>query len=121
MSFFGSVQQAERPAAGEYVDGVWTEGELEAFSFIGTIQPLAGKDYDRLPEGRRERASYVVITKTQLRGIDEAGEVNADRVLAFGAWCEVLSVEPWQSGILPHYRAIIQRMNDQPVEEEEAP
>lgn len=121
MSFFGSLQSARRPGTGQYVNGVWQDGAWQTFSFNGTIQPLTGKDYDRLPEGRRETAAYAVFTRAVLRGLDSTQ--NPDQVLCFGAWCEVLSVEPWQSGILPHYRAIVQRKNDQtavdPPEEEE--
>ena len=113
MSFFGSLQSARRPSAGQYIAGVWQNGAWASFTFVGTIQPLSGQEYDKLPEGRRETAAYSVITTTALRGLDST--VNPDHVLAFGDWCEVVRVEPWQSGILPHYRCIVQRLNDQTV------
>lgn len=117
MSFFGVPQTARRRAAGTYADGLWVEGIWEALDVVGTIQPLSGKEMDSLPEGRRERASYVLITTTPMRGVEPG--TNPDEVLAFGAWCEVYKCEPWQSGILPHYRCILQKLNDPPAENPE--
>lgn len=115
MSFFGTPQTARRRSAGTWVDGEWQEGAWEAFTLIGTIQPLSGKEMDRLPEGRRERASYTLYTTTAMRGVDTVAQTNPDEVLAFGRWCEVFKAEPWQSGILPHYRCILQQLNDEPI------
>lgn len=121
MSFFGRLQQARRRPVGEYIDGIWTEGDWSAFTFIGTIQPLTGKQFDRLPEERRERAGYNVFTATALRSLEDGA--NPDQVYAFGRWHEVVAVEPWQNGILPHYKAIIQQvldpLPDNPPPEEE--
>ncbi len=113
MSFFGQDRQARRRLAGTYTNGRWVEGEYETFTFNGSVQPLTGKAMDALPEGRRERASYTVYTETLLRGVESG--TNPDEVFVFGAWHEVFRVEPWQNGILPHYRAIIQKLNDAPL------
>ena len=110
MSFFGTTRTARRRLAGAYTLGRWVEGAYESFTFKGSVQPLTGKALDALPEGRRERASYVVYTATPLKSVE--ADTNPDEVYVFGAWHEVFRVEPWQNGILPHYKAIIQKLND---------
>lgn len=124
MSFFGRPQTVRRRGAGEYVNGFWVENtEFEAIPVRGSIQPMNGEDMQSLPEGRRTKAGYKLYTKTELRTASEG--VNPDEVFLFGEWYEVFHVEPWQNGILPHYKCFLQKLNDPPVEpseeEEEGP
>ena len=97
---------ASRKSAGAYVDGVWVEGSETAFTFYGSIQPLIGKDMLSLPEGRRNRETYLIYTSTQLMSVDVDGQENPDIIVINGNDFEIINVESWQNGIYNHYKAI---------------
>jgi len=88
------------------VNGAWVEGAETAFTFYGSKQPLSGKDMLSLPEGRRDRESYLIYTSTQLMSADINGQENPDLIVIDGNDFEIINVEPWQNGIYNHYKAI---------------
>lgn len=97
-----------RFGAGSYVSGVWVEGVPEAISLTASVLPTSGKELQFLPEGRRERASLTLYTSFELRASGPG--VNADLVEIDGEQWEVVRVEAWRNGILPHTKAIVQRV-----------
>jgi hypothetical protein len=52
--------------AGAYVDGVWVPGAPTTRTVEGSVQPLAGAELERLPEGLRERATLKLYTAADL-------------------------------------------------------
>ncbi|HEU4402346.1 MAG TPA: hypothetical protein VFT43_09590 [Candidatus Polarisedimenticolia bacterium] len=100
-----------RPAPGAYVDGVYAAGAPSTFAVRASVQPLRGRELEALPEGRRSRAAYRVYTDTLLRTVDDA---NPDRIALFGEAYEVIAIEHWQNGILPHYKAVLSKLDHAP-------
>ena len=103
---FRKLRSAVRKAAGTHVDGTWVEGVETAFTFYGSLQPLTGKDMLSLPEGRRDRETYLIYTSTELMAVDVNNQVNPDIVTINGNEFEIIQVEPWQNGIYNHYKAV---------------
>lgn len=99
---FNSALTIVRPGAGAYVSGVWVPGATGNIGIQGSIQPASGKDLQLLPEGRRVEAAYAVYTVSQV--------LLGDRTTIQGEAYEALAVQPWQNGVLPHYKAVFTKM-----------
>jgi hypothetical protein len=96
-----------RKAPGQYVNGYWQEGAGELFQIKASVQPMRGTEMEMLPEGRRQSQAVKLYTNTQLQTVDDS---NPDTLQAFGSSYEVLSVEPWQSNVLSHYKVTAVRV-----------
>ncbi len=95
-----------RWAADSYdTNGVLVKGATSTLSVLACVQPLTGRDLQRLPEGRRTREGKAVYTATALRV-----EPVADRISIDGETYEVESVRVWyDSGA--YYRAVALKVN----------
>lgn len=102
----------ERYDAPSNVDGVWVRGSSTTTTFTGSLQPLTGRELERLPEGLRTRASSTLITApdVQLRTVDLANQRQADVVIsASGRRFEVIRVEDWtaHAAATAHWRYVL--------------
>lgn len=115
MSAFDAFRQSvtiRRRTAGEYVDGRWIEGAETVLTIKASVQPAKDSDMQMLPEGRRFMSSFRLYTDTELRSSEEHG-ANCDiAALPFGDH-EIVAVMPWGNGIIPHFKAIAQRVQPQ--------
>lgn len=105
MSSFRSPFTITRKSAGSYVNGKWVEGSTSTFTIQASVQPLRGEEIQLLPEGRRNSQAVRIYTDTQLY-VKTDEQTNPDKLTAFGESYEVLSVEPWQSNVINHYKCI---------------
>jgi len=96
-----------RKVAGTYVNGLWVEGGFTNITILASVQPLNGEQLEMLPEGRRTTQSVKIYTDTKLQTVTSA---NPDILLAFGDEFEVITVEPWQSNVISHYKCIAQKL-----------
>lgn len=96
-----------RPAAGSYVNGVWVEGAVTQSFFEASVQPLAGKEIELLPEERRNTESYKLFTDTELLTVNTSSRRNADIITIDGRNFEVYSVKSWQNTIINHYEVVV--------------
>ena len=104
MAFSAFERQIDghRKTGGSYVNGDWVEAVPTDISVMSSVQPSPNKDLMLLPEGRREGGAYSLYSTSELR--------NGDVYFLYGDAYEVLAVEVWQNGILPHYKAVAARM-----------
>lgn len=105
-TFRGTILGTRIKTAGGYVNGEWVDGETEAISLEGSKQPLRPDEIQILPEGRREFQAYKIYTDFQLQISDKTTGINADILAINGEAFEVISVEPFQSDVVSHYKAI---------------
>jgi hypothetical protein len=103
VSLFRTQFSVSRPT-GSFVKGKWVVGVPSSLTIWATVQPLKGMDLQLVPEGRRNSQAVKVYTKTQLQ-IGQ-GTTNADILNAFGLHFEIITVEPWQSHVIDHYKCI---------------
>jgi hypothetical protein len=112
-----------RPGGAYDTNGRWTEGSSAPFTIEGSVQPIRARDLESLPEGRRAGAAFRVYTDTRLRTVDDKAQKNPDRltfrVPSFDTTAplltyEVIAVFEWQNGIVPHYKAIVSLLEQDP-------
>lgn len=88
------------------INGRWT-GESESdIALWASVQPATAQDLLTLEEGRRNRASFVLFTDTELNTFNEQ---NPHRIQLFGEEYEVVGRANWQNEILSHYRVLVQK------------
>lgn len=73
--------------------------------FSASVQPLTGRDVERLPEGLRDKEARVVFTTADLRPANPAAGTLGDRVTFDGREFEVQSSEAWAE--LGNYRRCV--------------
>ena len=93
-----------RRRSGSLVKGVWTPGPVESGTFVGSVQPVKGKDLDLLPIGRRDTGSMKVYSNTPLAVSVEGGDTPGDIVVWQGRQWEVVAELPYQNDLIPHYK-----------------
>lgn len=99
-----------RKNPGAYVDGRWVEGGETLIVILASIQPTTGEEMLSIPEGRRDRKTYALFTKTPVEVIHGVNNsTNPDQVEIYGERYEVTRVEVWQNnpsvfGIVNHYK-----------------
>jgi len=107
MSGFRAARIVKRKFGGQYLEGVWVEGTETEMTLILGIQPASPEVILNLPEGRKTRPTFVVFCDDEL--MPQSDDGRGDVVVSEYGNLEVFSVEAWQSGIIPHYKAIAQR------------
>ena len=107
---FRKVVPVERRAAGAYVAGLWTPGEVDpAFvSVVASVQPATREDLQRLPEGQRIVGAYKLFTDTRL--LLARQDQSGDRVQIGGDWYLVTAEEVWDNNVIPHYAYLATRI-----------
>lgn len=98
-------------AGGEYVAGEWTNGTPVRADISASVQPARGGDLELVPEGRRHEKSYRLYTTSTFT--DTPGS-QPDRVLLFGEEYEVVHSQRWDSGLIPHVKAIAVKLDKAP-------
>ncbi len=108
MSSFRTLFQFKRPENGYWSQGRFVQDTNPAtIEIYASCQPASGQDMQSLPEGRRNKEAYVLYTATELFTADVKTKRSADQVKIGQYWYEVVKVGPFQSGVIPHYRAIV--------------
>lgn len=103
MSSFRSPFIITRKEPGAYNNGEWVEGAYTAAVINASVQPVRGLEMEMLPEGRRNTQSVKIYTNVKLNTVEDK---NPDHLQAFGYDFEILSVEPWASNVINHYKCI---------------
>ncbi len=100
-----------RPLAPTLTQGRVVPGAAQTpFATSGSMQPLSGRDLQRLPEGDRATEQLWYYTKATLLTSDVATGRVADLVNVGGVSYEVQTVEDW-SASGNYYRARLSKVN----------
>jgi hypothetical protein len=105
MSSFRKAVTITKRTTGTLVDGIYTDGAGVTSVIQASIQPAGDSDVQTLPEGRRERKAFRLYTITDLVSLQESE--NPDRATLFGEEYEVVTKNPWQNGVIPHFKYIV--------------
>lgn len=73
----------------------------------GSLQPATGDDTQSTPQGRYTSAQFKFFTNFKARSSSEYVDQNADVIIIDDIRYEVISVFPWQNGVLEHYKLIL--------------
>lgn len=77
------------------------------FEITASVQPMSGRELDRLPEGLRQREVRVVFTATELKGTADTQE--ADEITIDGEQWQVQTPESWLT-LGNYFRAVVARV-----------
>ena len=100
----------------ELVNGRWNTSEAEG-SFVGSVQPVNGKDLQFLPEGRRDIGMVKVYSNTALAVSAEGSNTPGDIVIWAGKKWEVIRELVFANDLINHFKYIAALFND--VDEED--
>ena len=104
---FAVTLTVTRPsAATTYTDGVRNAPGSSTFSIKGHVQPVPGRELDRLPEGIRDNDARILWTETELRC---GPAVEPDTVEVDGDDWQVETVRDW-SGAGNFFRCLIRKV-----------
>ena len=98
----------KRQVGGSFQNGRWVKGAPQEIIVEMSSQPVAGKELEFLPEARRETQSMKFYSAVELIPQSAAGTGDVV-VLPYGEF-EVISCEPYQSGLINHYKSLGQKL-----------
>ena len=107
MSSFRRTVGTKHRTAGTVVDGYPVAGAVTTSSIQASVQPLKSEEVKNLPEGRRDRAPFWLITDTLL---DIASSATPHTVVLDGQDYDIEQRDQWQNGVIPHYRYLVLRV-----------
>lgn len=98
----------QRRAPGTVVNFVVVPGATSTFTIRASVQPLNGREFYRLPEGLRSRATFKLYSVDTLYTVRAGSTQPVDLVQVDGDWFEVHGIEPHGNGApLPHKKYIL--------------
>ena len=126
FNFFRQPRTIRRKLGG-YVndDGYYVPGKYRNITILASVQPL-NKDekaqyVDVEPQGGRQANLVKVYTDTELYPAKQRTSVNAERegdvLLWQGRLWRCIGCDAFQSGVISHYRAVFQEIDDDSAEE----
>jgi hypothetical protein len=102
----GTYTVTRASTANTYVDGLVVASATTTLQVVGSVQPIPGKELERLPEGLRDAEVKVIWTKDELRcGPDTV----PDRLSVESATWQVEKVEKWDT-LGRYWRAVIRKV-----------
>lgn len=102
FSEFNQTLAGEIPGEPTVSGGVLIPGTPTAYEIKASVQPSSSSDLQMLAEGRRVYKSYTLFTKQLVK--------EQYTLTIYGDLYECVHAEVWQNGILPHYKAIFQKV-----------
>ena len=104
-----------RTAAGSWgTDGRYNPGGTTDTDITASVQPLSGRDRQKLPEGDRTRHGkkvYTFETSILFRTVDQHGQELADRFVIGGVVYEAYHVDD-EHPLIPHTRLFLLRVDE---------
>lgn len=114
MSLLKTVSMTlQHNTEGSYIKGVWTEGSQVEIPFRGTFQPASGKELEILPEGKRSKSVYKIFANlnNDFTSFDDLKQLEADNIIYDGMIYQVIKVEKWNNGLIPHWEFFVERFD----------
>ena len=94
IASFGEVVDVKRRAAGSFVNGRWVEGNETTLTAQASVQPLAGKKIEFLPEAQRTGEELIAYITVEVFA-STMGAANHDIIVWRGARYKVIQVRRW--------------------------
>nr|DAO21583.1 MAG TPA: Minor capsid protein [Caudoviricetes sp.] len=100
-------------------DGYYTPSAITTMTIFASVQPLNTKEYTQLGIDGERNVRYVkAYTKTRLYAVRangwkpaaHDGQFQADVIIWQGSRYKVIQCDPYQSGVISHYKAIAQEV-----------
>lgn len=116
MNPFRKPHAVRSPSSGQYVDGEWQEGSYTESTGYFSVQSIKDtQEIEHLAEGRRIDDYRRLYSDEKLQVTNDGAEgdgIQPALVQIDGFWYELTHREPWQNGIIPHYKYYCVRKYD---------
>lgn len=120
MGFRKKVTIRRRSGGGVGDDGIYVSGTVEEIVIRASVQPLNKNDREHyeqvLPEGSRTANLLKMYTnypvRTARQATAAAGANEADALAYLERHWKVIMVDSYQSGVISHYKAILQEVEE---------
>lgn len=116
MSLFKTVSltKVSTGTAGQYVKGKWVAGTASETSFNGTWQPASGKVMELLPEGKRNKETFICYAPINMEftSADSETQVAGDFIKWENKLYEVTTASKWNNAVLPHWELVCVRKKE---------
>lgn len=96
---------------GSYVNGIWTVGTNTVSTFLGSCQPITGKELETLAIGRKDLGKIKIYTDSDLPVSIEGGTDSGAIVTYNGQTWEVISKMTYISGLIEHKKYVAELRN----------
>lgn len=119
MGFRKPVKILRRAVGSVGDDGYYVPGTEQELTIFASVQPLNANEYTQIAADGARNVRYIkAYTNTPLYPAKEAGWANtedsgpweADTILWQGSRFQVIQCDPYQSGVISHYKAIAQEV-----------
>lgn len=119
MGFRRPVQVIRQATGTVGSDGYYTPGTKETIIIYASVQPLNANEYTQLSVAGARNTRYVkAYTTTRLYTAHEInweaaqydGQFQADIIIWQGSRYKVIQCDPFQSGVISHYKAIAEEV-----------
>lgn len=110
----------ERKTGGRWnADGLWEDGTAETMTISASVQPLNAREYTAIAlEGNHTVRGVKIYTDVELY-TDREKVREADVLLWQNARWKVVQCDPFQSGVISHFRAYALEVIDRDENDEE--
>lgn len=110
----------ERKTGGRWnADGEWEGGSADTLTISASVQPLSAREYTFIaPEGDHTVRGVKLYTDVELY-TDREKDWEADVLLWRDARWKVVQCDPFQSGVISHFRAYALEVIDRDGHDEE--
>jgi hypothetical protein len=107
VSSFRKPISVKRTEPGHYGDdGNWVDGAETTLTIYMSVQPLRVDEMDALPEGRRNSRAVKIYSDDELLPAEQTTGQNADFITWQGKQWEVIGCDPYQMGVISHYKSL---------------
>ena len=116
-----SIASASNPTGGRWERGKWIPGKQQSGGNItikASVQPANGEEMQSYAYGRRLKSMYKCFTSSQVLTSDPVAKTQRDEIVWNGETFEVVHIERWTNGVIPHYMFMM--MREKEAEEPEA-
>lgn len=100
----------KRKPPGNYINGIWQDGELQDLTIQASIQPTSPNDLENLAEGRFMNNTYKLYSSEPFQSADDNANLQPDMIILPEGNFEVVSCQYWQNSIISHYKTIISKL-----------
>ncbi|CBX44524.1 conserved hypothetical protein [Erwinia phage phiEt88] len=113
MNPFRRPYTVKTPSASKLVNGVVIDGAMTESIASFSVQSIKEtQEIEALAEGRRLNDFRRLYSDTKLQITDDFDMAQPALVTIDGADYEIKHREPWQNGIVPHYKYYVVRKRD---------
>jgi hypothetical protein len=101
---FRKPYTVKRMSGGTRVEGKWIPGTYSDITVTMSVQPVIGRELESINIGRQNLGKVKCYTDDELQISEPKKDYTGDIVIFQGDWYEIIARQPWQSGLINHFK-----------------